>query len=241
MPIPYKSRGTAPLGSNTRGRTKHQEQYMENMESPYPSWHVDAECSEYDPDLFMISTIDSPDIIALAVDGYVPNDKDVRNVNLDKLGEAKAVCDSCLVRKECEESANESDLYWTIRAGKTRGVGRPVGRPPIKPPVIQDETTTSEIRFRDGRLCLRGHGNQWAIDGRNSYRCLECDRLRKEAAAHGAKIEPVRALPNSETCIKGHSEWRIHTTKGRERRICVPCKRERDRLFKAGKSAKMKA
>lgn len=240
MPIPHKPKGYGPIGGTAGHHTKYQHSYMNSLESAFPDWHEDAECSEYDPDLFMISSLDSPDIVALAVDGYIPNDKDVAAANRDKLAEAEAICKSCLVSKECGESATNEDLQWTIRAGKTLSSIRSKGRP--RTAVRREkEETPAEVRHREGRPCLRGHVNEWTRDARGFYRCMECDRIRAIARIKGEKIEPVRTLPSSETCVKGHNEWRMMKSGERIRRVCMPCKRERDRLFRKNKSAKLGA
>jgi hypothetical protein len=132
-----------------------------------------------------------------------------------RLTEARVICMSCPVFYQCETSATPEDFAWTVRAGRlpsifnTQKSERPVGRPPKRPNV-------------DG-VCRNGHVGMMRGNNRGRY-CSECARLQKEAKRRAAGI-PERTMKT--VCKNGHEGMYKRAKSGK--RICVGCRRERQR------------
>lgn len=190
-----KPRGRGPEGA-TQGATHVYQSYMELLEVSAPDWHSDAECSRHSEASFYFKDSTSKPALEAGLQA----------------------CNSCIVKKECLETASPSDRYWTTRGG-------------ILPGVLNSRTIPSaegveiDKPFPE-RPCGRGH-TDWAWNkSRSAWYCRECSNMRARAYRKG---ETIPLIEKPETCPRGHSDFKFDKD---NHRICRPCKLEADRLRK---------
>ena len=112
-------------------------------------WQDDAACLYKDPVLFEI------------IDDEHPAGKDLNRQQkilqtVKNFAEAKTICDSCPVLKQCGENASGDDLAFTFRAGRRPRSfsGKTSGRAPG--PRLERPRDAKGRLLRDG-FCDRGH------------------------------------------------------------------------------------
>jgi hypothetical protein len=75
-------------------------------------WTDDAACRDTNPELFQVSEATDPGLEGIGT-------QELRQYNLDKVEQAKQICESCPVKKTCLSRAEPTDLYWSVRGGET--------------------------------------------------------------------------------------------------------------------------
>ena len=100
--------------------------------------------------------------------------KRVRSMNQERLRPFLTLCDDCPVKKQCIDSSNPADRWWTIRGGKLPkllSTLRPHGSD-YRPP----NSNAGEYALR---LCPEGHSD-WAKrsgkGGKTYTYCAVCNR-----------------------------------------------------------------
>jgi len=91
-------------------------------------WTDDAACKNTNPELFQVSEGTDPGLEGIGT-------QELNRFNLDKVEQAKKICEGCPVRATCLSVAEPSDLYWSVRGGETptRLIPRENGKKPYMP------------------------------------------------------------------------------------------------------------
>lgn len=79
-------------------------------------WRESAKCRGMDADAFSYSSVDDED-----AQPYKRSWKLLSDFNNKKLRAAVAICGSCPVRAACRRTAEEVDLFYTVRGGELPG------------------------------------------------------------------------------------------------------------------------
>lgn len=116
-------------------------------------WWEDANCHEMDPTLFEPS-----------LEGRARRETKLE-LNEQRMEQARKACSDCPVWHLCYQKAQESDFYYTMRAG-------------IEPGQLTEYRELGQIRYQTGQereRCVRGH-NDWVIWGKKKPRkkCRTC-------------------------------------------------------------------
>src|SRR5512139_4016889 len=116
-------------------------------------WFEDAACYDLSPDLFEPSFEGS-------------SEEEIIATNEAKMEQALPACSDCPVWHLCYSKAEESDFYYTMRAG-------------LEPGQLKEYKELHQVRDFSGERverCSRGH-NDWVIWGKKRPRrkCRQCD------------------------------------------------------------------
>jgi len=207
MPIPYKPRGNGDHNSSAAGKTRYRQLYMSDMEYSLPKWTSFAYCGEMDQSLFFYEGAGSR----------------------PALEEGASICNTkCQVREQCLKSAEDYDLYWSVRGGRLPDA---LDMKQTSPRLPEDDLKPRPVE--SPAPCWREHERIWVRQGKNAWKAA-CNTCKAEAARRKREGLPPIAAPKkplSELCSMGHNEWTYYSTNNKIRE-CRICKRAKDRQLR---------
>lgn len=117
------------------------------------SWKNDATCQDLPQEVFFYLQIGD-------FEQRIKSTK-IRRMNEDNYAYAKGVCAKCPVRKQCLDTADPLDLYWTTRGGQ-------------RPKAIDDQGRRPPLSaMPKDNMCKKGH-EDWVTGSDGRRRCHTC-------------------------------------------------------------------